>query len=397
MFASCLETAVMNSLLKPTLYVFLMFGSLATIDSLKPAASRVAQPARKAVPKIQVAVLLDVSNSMDGLIEQAKAQLWNMVSVMGKAQCDNVTPAIEIALYEYGRPANDVKTGYIKQINGFTGDLDQVSQNLFQLKTNGGDEYCGQVMYTSLTGLDWDTAASSYKVIFIAGNEDFLQGEVSFTKACTEAKKKGVIVNTIYCGDKMEGIREHWNLGSECGNGSFTHINQDSKADDIPTPYDSTLFVLNDRLNNTYIGYGAAGAYNISKQARVDQLNSTMNRSVAAKRVAVKGNNKLYKNSSWDLVDAMNDDSTYIAKVDLKTLPDSLKNKSRAQLLQIVQTKQAERSAVQQQIETLNTQRDAYIATARAKAATNNQTQTLETEIEKIIREQATRFNMIIR
>ena len=35
-------------------------------------------------PKIQVAILLDVSNSMDGLIEQAKAQLWNMVSVMGR-------------------------------------------------------------------------------------------------------------------------------------------------------------------------------------------------------------------------------------------------------------------------------------------------------------------------
>ena len=35
-------------------------------------------------PKIQAAILLDVSNSMDGLIAQAKAQLWNMVSVMGK-------------------------------------------------------------------------------------------------------------------------------------------------------------------------------------------------------------------------------------------------------------------------------------------------------------------------
>ena len=41
--------------------------------------------------KIQVAILLDVSGSMEGLIEQAKAQLWNMVSVMGKAQCNNNT------------------------------------------------------------------------------------------------------------------------------------------------------------------------------------------------------------------------------------------------------------------------------------------------------------------
>ena len=41
---------------------------------------------RTAKPKIQAAILLDVSNSMDGLIEQAKAQLWNMVSVMASDQ-----------------------------------------------------------------------------------------------------------------------------------------------------------------------------------------------------------------------------------------------------------------------------------------------------------------------
>jgi hypothetical protein len=59
-------------------------------------------------------------------------------------------PKIEIALYEYGRDNNDIRKGYVKQINGFTNDLDQVSQNLFKLTTNGGDEYCGHVMYSSL-------------------------------------------------------------------------------------------------------------------------------------------------------------------------------------------------------------------------------------------------------
>ena len=53
---------------------------------------------------------------MDGLIEQAKAQLWNMVTVMGKAKCDNdVCASIEIALYEYGRSSNDAKQGYVKR------------------------------------------------------------------------------------------------------------------------------------------------------------------------------------------------------------------------------------------------------------------------------------------
>ena len=38
--------------------------------------------------------------------------------------------------------------------------------------------------------LGWDNNPNSYKVIFIAGNEDFLQGNVHYTGACDEAKRK---------------------------------------------------------------------------------------------------------------------------------------------------------------------------------------------------------------
>jgi hypothetical protein len=348
-------------------------------------------------PKIQVAVLLDVSNSMDGLIEQAKAQLWNMVSVMGKAQCNNATPQIEIALYEYGRSSNDAVKGYVKQINPFSLDLDEVSKNLFNLTTNGGSEFCGHVIYTSLDELAWDSAATSYKAIFIAGNEDFLQGNITYTKACEAAQKKGVIVNTIYCGDRMQGIREHWALAGECGNGSYTSINQDAKVPDIPTPYDSTLISLNSSLNSTYIAYGSLGVANVAKQAQVDQLNKSAGVGVAAKRTAVKSNSKLYYNGSWDLVDAARNDKGFLDKVDIKSLSDSLQNKSRAEITALVKEKEEQRSRVQSEIANVNAQREKYIADEKAKAATNNaQTQTLETEVEKIIKTQAKRYNMII-
>jgi hypothetical protein len=347
-------------------------------------------------PRIQAAILLDVSNSMDGLIDQAKAQLWNMVSVMGKAECNNQTPEIQIALYEYGRPTNDARQGYVKKINEFISDLDRLSQNLFSLKTNGGDEFCGHVMYSSLTELNWDTSSTCCKVIFIAGNEDFLQGDIQYTRACEEAKKKGVIVNTIYCGPKMQGITEHWNLGAECGNGSFSNINQNAREKDIPTPYDSSLMTLNEKLNRTYIYYGNSGEKNMGLMGFIDQSNSFRG-DAYMKRVSVKGNSKLYNNSTWDVVDANGADSTFAAKVDMKTLPDSLKNKSRAELLEIVKAKSAERAAVQKEIQTMYTQREIYINNEKAKGSTKNNDQTLETEIEKIIREQVKRFNMVIK
>ncbi len=382
------QTSFMKLLFKPTALFLLCAGAAAmmaykTIDK-KPV------PA----PKIQAAILLDVSGSMDGLIEQAKAQLWNMVSTMGKAQCNGTVPKIEIALYEYGRSDNDIKQGYVKQINGFISNLDSLSENLFSLTTNGGDEFCGHVIYSSLNELKWDVAPENYKVIFIAGNEDFLQGDIQYTRACNEAKQKGVIVNTIYCGDKLQGIREHWNLNAECGSGSYTNINQDARTEVIPTPYDSTLYVLNSRLNSTYIAYGSYGYSNKVKQEQMDLVNTTANKEAGLKRISVKGNAAMYKNSSWDLVDKHADGE--LDKVDRQSLPDSLKNKSKEELRAIVENKSKERNAVQQQIAVTNTQREAYIKTEKQRRANNKNEQTLESEVEKIIKSQAKKYNMII-
>ena len=52
--------------------------------------------------KIQVALLLDTSNSMDGLIDQAKSRLWNIVNTLTTLKYNGKAPQVEIALYEYG-------------------------------------------------------------------------------------------------------------------------------------------------------------------------------------------------------------------------------------------------------------------------------------------------------
>jgi hypothetical protein len=373
------------------LFASFAFSSFITPSSPQNKKSHVANP------KIQVAILLDVSGSMDGLIEQAKAQLWNMVNTLGKAKCDgSVSPIIEIALYEYGRTTNDAKAGYVKQINGFINDMDSLSENLFSLKTNGGDEFCGQVIYTSLQQLQWDAAPENYKVIFIAGNEDFLQGNLHYTKACTEAKNKGVIVNTIYCGDKMQGIREHWNLAGECGNGSFTSINQNAKQEEIPTPYDSLLITLNGNLNSTYVAYGSTGTMYFAKQATMDVKNAQASKKQQMARIKTKASSKVYNNAKWDLVDANADGKLDEAIADKNTLPDSLKNKSKEEIKVIVEEKSRQRSAVNSQINELTAKRELYIIEERKKLANTKQENTLETEVEKIIKEQAKRYKMKI-
>jgi hypothetical protein len=82
-------------------------------------------------PKIKVALLLDTSNSMDGLIDQAKAQLWQIVNELSYAKCDEKSPNLEIALYEYGNDNLNADEGYLRQVIAFSDDLDEISKSLF--------------------------------------------------------------------------------------------------------------------------------------------------------------------------------------------------------------------------------------------------------------------------
>ena len=140
---------------------------------------------------VKIALLLDTSNSMDGLINQAKAQLWDIVNKFTYAKCGNEKrPKLQIALYQYGNDNLSSREGYIQQVLGFTSDLDEISEKLFSLTTNGGEEFCGQVIQTSLNQLEWGKNPDNLKMIFIAGNEPFTQGKLDYRDAVTNAKEK---------------------------------------------------------------------------------------------------------------------------------------------------------------------------------------------------------------
>ena len=146
--------------------------------------------------KIQVALILDTSGSMDGLLEQAKSQLWKMVNELATSKKNGLTPSIELALYEYGKSTIVATEGYIKQLVPLSSDLDLVSEQLFALKTNGGDEYCGWAIKDATKELKWSDSNDDLKIIIIAGNEIFTQGSVDYRKACQSAISQGIVVNT---------------------------------------------------------------------------------------------------------------------------------------------------------------------------------------------------------
>ena len=338
--------------------------------------------------RIQLALLLDTSNSMDGLIDQAKAQLWNIVNELAKAQADSTEADVTIALYEYGNDGLSVSNGYIRKVVPFTSDLDEISEKLFALRTNGGSEYCGQAINTSLKELEWTESDSAFKVVYIAGNEPFTQGPMNYETACANAKKSGIVINTIFCGNYQEGIRTKWQSGASMADGTYLNIDSDKKAIQIATPYDDRIIHLNTQLNNTYVYYGTAGASSKEKQTTQDVNSGKYSEANTAKR-AISKSSKIYKNDHWDLVDAYETDKTIVKKIDKTTLPEDLKSKSDEELEIHIKVKTMERSNVQKEIAELGVKREIYIKETISSDSTDDNT--LGNTMVKTIRSQATK------
>lgn len=341
--------------------------------------------------QIMLALLLDTSNSMDGLINQAKSQLWKIVNELAAAKCGNGSrPSIKIALYEYGNDGLPSSEGYIRQVSGLTDDLDLISEKLFALTTNGGNEFCGQVIKTSLNQLSWSTSNADLKMIFIAGNEPFTQGAVSYRIACSVAKEKGVVVNTIFCGNFDEGMRTNWKDGADITDGSYMSIEQNRKTVYIATPYDSKIDECNEQLNKTYIYYGASGERKKEAQAIQDSNAESYGMANKVER-AVSKSTHAYKNSSWDLVDAAKEDESVIAAAPAEQLPDEMQGMSVEQRKGYVAQKASERKKIQLEIQELNKKRQEYIS---AHSQQGIDEVMLDAAMIKAIREKAREKNM---
>ncbi|RXM53764.1 MULTISPECIES: VWA domain-containing protein [unclassified Chryseobacterium] len=337
--------------------------------------------------KIQVALLLDTSNSMDGLIEQAKSRLWNIVNTLTTLKYNGQTPQVEIALYEYGNDGLRDEN-YIRQVTPLTQDLDLVSEKLFALKTNGGSEYCGAVIRDASANLNWDGNEKSMKLIYIAGNEPFNQGKIDYKEVISKAKNKNIYTNTIYCGSREEGIQGLWQNGATTGGGKYFNIDSDKKVIYIETPYDIRISECNTKLNDTYIYYGNRGSEYKQKQITQDKNAEVQSVSNLVERTVSKSKKNAYKNEHWDLVDKAEKDDNFIANIKASELPDELKGKSEEEIKKAVSIKSAEREKIQREIDELSKKRQTYIDAEMKKRGTDD-TDDLGKAIESSIQELA--------
>jgi len=320
---------------------------------------------------VELAICLDTSGSMDGLLNSARQKLWTIVNDLAKAE---PTPRLRVALLSYGNDGHHAENGWVNVETPFTEDLDTVSQMLFGLTTNGGTELVGRVVQTSMQELDWHASDGALRMIFVAGNESADQDdEVAVRTISKEAAAHGIDVNSIYCDFKDDDseIRSGWRELANRGNGEFAMIDQDNGTVVIATPFDQRLIELSAELNETYIPFGDAGAAGCSNQAEQDTNAAGLNIASAASRAATKAG-KLYSCGAWDLVDAIRTGEVDLAEVDEKDLPEDMRALSHEMRVAKVDAMQKARTQVQSRIAELDQRRQKLLDRELARQSTTN-------------------------
>lgn len=346
-----------------------LFAGLSAAASLIAAPVLAAPDAPEAAqPKIQVAILIDTSSSMDGLINQTREQLWKIVNTFANAKKEGKRPKLEIALYEYGNDGLKRETNFIRQVSPLTTNLDKVSEQLFALKTNGGDEYCGAAISKAVDQLEWSKNKGDLKLIYIAGNEPFSQGPVDFRASVKAAIEHGIVVNTIHAGDERTGQNSGWSEAARLADGNYLAIDQNRAVAAIAAPQDAEIARLGAELNKTYIAYGREGEESMQRQEMQDKNAFGSSAGVATQR-AISKSSAAYDNSNWDLVDAKKGGKVKLAEVPAAALPAPMKAMKPEEREKFVEEKAKERAAIQQKINALNAERSKFVAAEEKKRA----------------------------
>ncbi len=338
---------------------------------------------------VDLAICLDTSNSMDGLIDSAKKKLWAIVNELALAR---PRPVLRVAIYQYGNDGLDKSNGWVQKVSDLTDDLDAVYGKLFELRTNGGTEYVARVVRAATEQLKWSTEKNALRIIVVAGNEPATQDrKYKLKDVCGDTANKGIIINTIFCGSESAGRNTGWADAARWADGQYAAIDQDGGTVVVKTPYDKKLSELGAKLNSTYVAYGKGGGRHAEAQRLQDTNAAKLGAPAAADRAAAKSTG-LYRNAGWDLVDALRENKVDLDKLKSEELPEKMRKMTVAQRKEYIAGQAGKRVEIQKQIKELNAKRAEHVKKEIARLGLSEK-DSFDANLRRAIREQAVKKN----
>jgi Mg-chelatase subunit ChlD len=321
---------------------------------------------------LEMVFALDTTGSMGGLIEGAKQRIWGIVNEVMQSES---RPNVRIGLVAY----RDRGDQYVTEIFPMTDNLDAVYTRLMDYRADGGGdmpENVRRALADAVHKAGWSQQSDRIaQVVFLVGDApphtDY-RDEPDTKATAVAAKRKGMIVNAVQCGD-IAGTKEAWQEIAQNGGGRYFAIPQDSGVVAIVTPYDEKLSALGNQLGGTYLTYGEAAAQTAAKSTQ-DAAEARFFSSAPKPALADRATNKALNSMSYagDLLQGLENGTVKLEDVKPEELPEELRNLSPADRKQEIEKRQAQRRQIRAEILQLSKDREAFIKKEREKSGRRN-------------------------
>jgi hypothetical protein len=263
---------------------------------------------------------------MSGLIQTAKEKIWSIATTMASAQ---PTPEIRIGLVAY----RDRGDQYVTRLVDLSEDLDSVYATLMDFEAGGGGdtpESVNKALYDAVHNMSWSEGEQAYQVVFLVGDApphmDY--NEVRYPEIVASAIEKGIVINTIQCGDIPTTVAP-WTQIASLAQGSFFQVEQAGGAVAYSSPFDDKIAELSAKLDDTRLYYGTEEEKErmLQKVAATDKLEALASVESRARRgvfnAAVGGTANLLGDN--ELVDAVASGEVELDELEPEALPEALK------------------------------------------------------------------------
>jgi len=198
---------------------------------------------------------------------------------------------------------------------------------------------------------------------------------------------KGIIVNTIFCGNYSEGLNTGWKDGAELADGRYLNIDQNTQAIRIDAPQDKEIALLGGQLNRTYLAYGAAGSDGAARQKEQDKNAQALAPAIAAERMVAKAGAN-YLNTSWTWLTLTGEGKVKIEDLKESELPAEMKRMTDLERKAYLEKTGKERRRIQEAINRLNDERQKYVV-LQMKNQGKNADSSFGAAVVKTVQEQA--------
>jgi len=227
-------------------------------------------------------------------------------------------------------------------------------------------------------------------VIFLVGDApphtDYDQ-DVPHAESVRAARARGIVVNTVQCGDYAL-TTPVWREIASAGGGEFAAIRQDGGMLALATPLDTELSRLGAELSGTLLAWGDADERAELEAKAKRGASAAPEASAARLGFLSKLGGKLNAGRS-DLADAVAGGEADLDAIPEDELPARLREAAPAERQRIVEETLAARKEIQARIDTLSAERDAYVAEEQARRAAAGQGDGFDQKLLETVRDQA--------